>query len=71
MANTNCLEGIRCPGCNQEARFVIAVSVFASVTDDGTDALGGATEWDDNSPITCPECNQSGPVGDFRLTECE
>lgn len=35
MANTNCLAGMKCPRCNSEGPFKIAVSIMAMVHDSG------------------------------------
>jgi len=63
--NSNCLENIQCPHCGNASRFKIVALVTADVCDDGAEFHGDA-EWDDNSPITCPECDRSGKVADFR-----
>lgn len=63
--NTNCLENIQCPECRNESHFKIAAVVIADVRDDGAEFHGDA-EWHDNSAITCPECDHSGNVGEFR-----
>jgi hypothetical protein len=69
MTNTNCLEGIRCPKCGQEDRFMIAANIIAEVTDDGADVAsphyGNGFEWDEESYCRCPECNLEGKVKDF------
>ena len=70
MTNTNCLEGIRCPKCAQEDRFMIAAKIIAEVTDDGADVAspmyGNGFEWDDDSYCRCPECDFEGKLKDFR-----
>jgi hypothetical protein len=66
--NTNCLEYIRCPGCGNDHRFRIVALVTALVTDDGCEFHTDA-EWDDDSRITCPECERSGTLKDFRLPQ--
>lgn len=65
MTNTNCLEGLRCPKCGNEDRFFIIGGAQFEVTDDGSDTVGDH-EWDDHSPMSCPECNHEGKVRDFR-----
>jgi hypothetical protein len=70
MANQNCLEGVRCPQCGNEDRFLIAANVTAEVTDDGADIAsplyGNGFEWDDESRTRCPECDRYGPIKEFR-----
>lgn len=67
MPNDNCLENIRCPGCDQEDRFLITASILADVTDGGADiARGSDMEWDDDSIAACPECGRNGPLRTFR-----
>lgn len=68
MSNCNCLEGFRCPCCDQEDEFRIAVSCWATVRDDGVEDYGD-TEWDDKSACQCPECGFTGRVGDFQKPE--
>jgi len=71
MANTNCLDGIRCPECGQEDGFYIDVVILATVymTDNGYDDEEGAgTEWGDDSDIRCGDCDHLGQVRDFRTT---
>jgi hypothetical protein len=65
--NINCLENIRCPECRHAAGFYIDASVLAFVTDDGAEPANGNFNWEDDSPITCPECDHSGTVRDFTL----
>jgi hypothetical protein len=71
MTNANCLEGICCPSCGNEDRFMIAANVVAEVTDDGADLAsshyGNGFEWDDESNCRCPECDKEGPLAEFRF----
>jgi len=65
MANENCLEGVKCPKCEQEDVFkIVGVSTF-TVLDDGTD-VHGDVEWDDDSTCTCGGCSWVARLGDFR-----
>lgn len=67
QANTNCLEGIRCPKCGSYEPFYIGpVDVTLTVFDDGTEHTGDA-EWDDDTDIICRECQHSGIVSEFKL----
>lgn len=66
MANTNCLEDIRCPSCGQEDRFGIEGTAIFIVTDDGTKDQGDI-DWTDTSFCRCEECDYSGTVANFRL----
>lgn len=61
MANSNCLEGMSCPSCGQSERFnITATSVFKFV-DSGTEDHGDV-EFDQDSPISCPDCKWEGWV---------
>lgn len=62
--NTNCLEGLRCPQCGNNAKLVIAGNSFFEVTDDGTESHGDV-EWDNNSATRCPECHFAGLLKQF------
>jgi hypothetical protein len=69
MPNQNCLQGIRCPHCGQEDRFLIRTNCLVMVEDDGADlagpAYGNGYEWDDKHSCRCPECGRSGPLKAF------
>jgi hypothetical protein len=67
MPNTNCLEGIRCPGCKQEDEFMIEALVSVRVTDDETEDQGADYEWDDARTCACPECEFLGTIKDFQM----
>jgi hypothetical protein len=67
MTNTNCLEGMRCPGCGSDGPFRISATVLVLVEDDGpADDLSGS-EWDDGSYCECDACDHSGIVNDFTI----
>ncbi len=67
MTNTNCLEGVRCPSCDQDERFIISARVDCEVTDDGTSAYDNSHyEWDGESACHCPECGRYGKLHEFR-----
>jgi DNA-directed RNA polymerase subunit RPC12/RpoP len=66
MTNDNCLEGIACSKCGNDARLTIAVSTLADVTDDGAETFGDM-HWDDASFTECPECGHRGALGEFRV----
>ena len=65
MANTNVLEGFKCPKCKQEHAFKIACEVMMLVTDDGTELDEGAVEWDGESLCICPACGCCETVAYF------
>jgi hypothetical protein len=67
--NTNCLEGMSCPKCQNFGPFVIAVSTFVCVSDDGTDGAHGDIEWGENSSCHCVDCDHTATVADFREDE--
>ncbi|MFF2053737.1 hypothetical protein ACFVU2_19190 [Leifsonia sp. NPDC058194] len=77
MANTEFLEGIRCPVCFEEDRFVIQVTVNALLCDDGYDWMASQPDPDhfpgrvltedeglgDEDPISCANRNGCGHYG--------
>ncbi|TDX26769.1 hypothetical protein DFO67_11534 [Modicisalibacter xianhensis] len=63
--NSNCLEGIVCPECNQEEAFEIQAMTTVMVCDDGAEPMSGNFVWDDFSTITCHACRHQGTVGSF------
>ena len=65
MVNANCLDGIRCPDCRNEAAFYIQATAVMYVTDDGAECRSD-TEWNDDSHTLCPSCEKSGKLGDFK-----
>jgi predicted RNA-binding Zn-ribbon protein involved in translation (DUF1610 family) len=68
MANDNCLEGIGCPRCGNEDRFLIVATIVADVTDDGADiAAHTDMEWDEASSTRCPDCGMAGPLAAFSV----
>jgi hypothetical protein len=73
MTNTNCLQGIKCPRCGYEDRFLISATITADVTDDGSEIAKnrGDFEWDDRSRIECHGCGTTGTVGEFSLEHPE
>lgn len=64
MANSNCLEGMRCPKCGFDEHFKIVVTGIAHMTDDGYDYVQEG-EWDGDSPCWCGQCGHDGLVKDF------
>lgn len=72
MANTNCLQGLRCPQCGSYEPFHIEVLTVVQMWDDGTESdLGGGLDWKEDSYIDCYACQHSGTVKDFTLTTQE
>lgn len=67
MTNINCLEGIKCPGCESEGPFEIGITGTALVSDNGIEDYVGDSYWDDDSYIICPQCGESGKVREFHL----
>ena len=65
MTNSNCLEGVRCPQCGQEKRFLITATITCDVTDDGSEPIGDHY-WDGDSFTRCPECEHEGRLKEFR-----
>jgi hypothetical protein len=71
MANSNVLEGIKCPSCNSEGPFtIVALATFTDVTDDGCTEFEGV-EWNQESDITCNSCGQNGDISVFTVYEDE
>ena len=68
--NTNCLEGMQCPKCASFGPFAIVVTVTSEVEmhDDGYDAVCGDSEWGNDSPCRCYNCDYRGEAGDFKET---
>jgi hypothetical protein len=64
MTNTNCLSGMRCPQCANEASLRIEARIVCAVTDDGSEPTGDH-HWDDDSFCHCPDCEFEGKVKDF------
>ena len=64
--NSNCLEGKRCPKCGSHGPFEIVVSLRVLLYDNGTDdAEDGTTEYGDDTPAMCPDCQHDGTLADF------
>ena len=61
MTNTNCLENVRCPKCDQEDHFQITALITCLVTDNGSEPVGDHN-WDDGSPTHCIECGFDGKL---------
>lgn len=70
MANTNCLEGIRCPKCLHEDGFKISGWCVFDVTDECSSA-DGDHEWDSESNCTCNECEYSADFSRFYVADQE
>lgn len=64
--NTNCLEGMRCPGCRSEGPFQIQTVCFATVCDDGIEETVNHS-WDGDDYCYCLSCEYQGDVDDFRM----
>ena len=70
MTNDNCLRNIACPKCKSDDHFYIVATITAYVTDDGADIANHTDmEWDDDSPIRCPDCGETGQLSRFRTEE--
>jgi hypothetical protein len=68
---TNCFD-LRCPKCGNSDQIDVSSSIWARVTDEGTDpdlAKDGGHEWGDDSPARCAACGHSGKVTGFRQDE--
>ena len=63
---------LRCPECGSSDQIDVNASIWARVTNDGTDpnlSKDGSHEWDDDSPARCAACGHSGKIGVFRQSE--
>jgi DNA-directed RNA polymerase subunit RPC12/RpoP len=63
-ANTNCLQGFKCPQCGNTDSFKIEATCMATVFDDGVDTTT-EFEWNNDSYCECPQCSRTGIVQDF------
>ena len=63
---------LRCPECGSSDQIDVNASIWARVTNDGTDpnlSKDGSHEWDDDSPARCAASAHSGKIGVFRQSE--
>lgn len=67
MSNTNCLADLACPRCGNDSCLNIEVRTLATFTDLGCEDYGGM-DWDYASPAECPECDFTGAVHEFTVT---
>ena len=65
MPNSNCLQGVKCPKCGNEASFRIEASIICTVTDDGSEPTGDHHHWDENSYAHCQVCETEGTLAIF------
>jgi hypothetical protein len=68
---TNCFD-LRCPKCGNTDEIDVSASVWARVTEDGTDtdlAKDGGHEWGDDSSARCAACGHFGKITGFRQDE--
>lgn len=67
MANTNCLEGFKCPKCGSDKEFFIECSQVMRVDDNGTYGEGDV-EWYADSRCSCANdaCEYTATVKEFR-----
>lgn len=64
--NKNCLEGMRCPKCENYGPFRIEISAVVTMYDEGTEYIpGGDAEWMNGSYCQCLECDHEGTVEHF------
>lgn len=63
-ANSNCLDGAKCPKCGSLEPFHIEAITTALVYDDGTDSYEGA-DWEDHHTVWCKECDWQGTVAEL------
>ena len=66
MTNTNCLAGLACPKCGNDAMFYIKSATLAVVTDEGAETFGDV-HWDSASTTECPECQHRDALFGFKM----
>ena len=66
MKNVNCLEGLMCPKCGQQDRFIIDAITSITLLDDGVDKYEGA-EFDGSHTAGCPSCGWNGTVAELNV----
>jgi hypothetical protein len=71
MANTNCLEGMKCPQCKSEEPFRIHCTVIVLMEDYGSMEDLSGSEWDRDSLCECESCDYAGTVEDFTIDKTE
>ena len=64
MANSNCLEGFKCPECGYEDEFLIVAMAEFRVTDDGTTEFTDV-DWTGGNICKCAKCDHYGKVWNF------
>lgn len=66
-------HGYQCPACKSGRQIHIhaTIGVIAQLYPDGTDNVGGDTEWDDDSLATCGQCDWKGKVKDLLVIELD
>lgn len=64
--NENVLEGMKCPKCGMSERLDIVVTVWAHMTDEGSECLGDDMGFEDESACRCPECYHVATVAEFK-----
>jgi hypothetical protein len=66
--NTNCLEGWQSPDCQSWGSFTVEVTMHVRLSDDGTDFLEnyGDTEFSNDAPAMCQNCQREATVAYFR-----
>lgn len=67
VINANCLRDFACPNCGGRTAFVVNVTTFADLSDDGTDANVRDHEWGDMSPMRCLRCDHARDAWEFRV----
>lgn len=68
--NTNCLQGLRCPGCGQFDEFLILGRAIFKVHDDGIEEYE-SVEWGCEDLVKCPKCNANLPMARFEEAEIQ
>ena len=62
--NTNCLEGVACPKCGQEDKFLVQATSTFELYDNGTGDHSDV-EFDNDSWMLCPICEYEGEYQTF------
>lgn len=66
MTNTNCLEGVKCPKCGHEDRFIINAHVTCVVMDNGSEVTGNHY-WDETHSCCCGSCDYAATLKEFQI----
>ncbi len=64
----SCIEGMACPKCGHTSHFWIEATTIAVVEPSGVTDIRDV-EWNDESTVTCPQCETSDTMANFTKKE--